>query len=328
MSGPESSSGLPTDLDSLLSLRTPEPASDPAAPPGTAEGGAATGPGDANETALGELRELPVTSIVANEYQPRYRFDEDALDALTDSVRALGVLQPVLVRPLGGDRYELVAGERRWRAARRAGLGTVPAIVRTAVDVESLEQAIVENLHREDLTALEEALAYQQLVDDFGLTQDEVAGRVGRSRSAVSNTLRLLQLPPAVQRMIGEGEISAGHARAVLALPDTQQQVRLAERVAAEDLSVRATEEAVRELQAGDGADGPGGDLGGEPRGGAGGADDAPRSKSAAALEVERLLGEKLATKVEVNEATGNGRITIRFADHDDLDRIYHLLSE
>ncbi|MGB5755518.1 MAG: ParB/RepB/Spo0J family partition protein, partial [Acidimicrobiales bacterium] len=160
------------------------------------------------------MRELPVDDIVPNEFQPRRRFDDDSLEALTESVRELGVLQPILVRPDGEERYELIAGERRWRAARLAGLATIPAVVRSTADQGALEQAIVENLHREDLTALEEAHAYQQLVDDFGLTQDEVASRVGKSRSAIANTLRLFQLPVVVQRMVAERRLGAGHARA------------------------------------------------------------------------------------------------------------------
>ena len=156
------------------------------------------------------LRELPISEIVANTFQPRSHFDEEALVSLAASIRAVGVLQPILVRELGEDSYELIAGERRWRAAKRAGLQTIPAIVRTAEDEGSLEQALVENLHREDLGALEEAAAYQQLIEEFKLTQDQVATRVGKSRSAVANTMRLLQLPTSIQRLLGEGQLSAG----------------------------------------------------------------------------------------------------------------------
>jgi len=194
----------------------------------------------------GELRELPVGSIDPNRNQPREHFDEESLIALAESIRVLGVLQPVLVRPSDEDRYELIAGERRWRAARRAGLTTIPAIVRTVTDTVSLEQALVENLHRDDLNPLEEAAAYQQLVEDFQLTQEEVAGRVGRSRSAVANTLRLLHLPPTIQRLVGERRLSAGHARALLGTPDRAFQEGMAQRIVAEGLSVRQTEEAVR----------------------------------------------------------------------------------
>ncbi|MDP8992375.1 MAG: ParB/RepB/Spo0J family partition protein, partial [Actinomycetota bacterium] len=159
-----------------------------------------------------ELLELPITSIRASAHQPRKHFEEESLAALTASVRELGVLQPVLVRPAGEDTYELVAGERRWRAAKRAGLPTIPALVREVSDDVSIEQALVENLHREDLNPLEEAAAYQQLIEDFELTHEELARRVGKSRAAITNTLRLFQLPPAIQRMVAESQLSAGHA--------------------------------------------------------------------------------------------------------------------
>ena len=200
-----------------------------------------------------ELRELPLGSVVPNRRQPRTHFDEDSLLALSDSIRELGVLQPILVRPVGdGDRgagaeqFELVAGERRWRAAKRAGLDTIPAIVRPVADLVSLEQALVENLHREDLNPLEEAAAYQQLIEDFRLTQEDLAARVGRSRSAIANTLRLFHLSPGIQRMVGDRRLSAGHARALLGTPDRSFQEALAERICREGLSVRQAEEAVR----------------------------------------------------------------------------------
>ena len=177
-------------------------------------------PSDTEASQTGKMAEIPISAIQANEYQPRSRFEEEALVSLTDSIRELGVLQPVLVRQLGPDRYELIAGERRWRAARRAGLPSVPAIVRESDDRHSLEQALVENLHREDLNALEEASAFQQLIDEFEMTQEQVAQRVGKSRSAIANTLRLFQLPGSVQRMVASGELAAGHARALLACPD------------------------------------------------------------------------------------------------------------
>lgn len=308
MSRPESDPGQPPDLDSLLSLRTPS--ADRFQPSEVI----------ASDGVVGELRQIDVDAIVPNEFQPRRRFDEDALVALADSIRELGVLQPILVRPEGAGVYELIAGERRWRAARRVGLPSVPAIVRSTADQGSLEQAIVENLHREDLTALEEAFAYQQLVEDFGLTQDQVAARVGKSRSAVSNTLRLFQLPGSVQRMIGEGQLSAGHARAILQLADPEAQVRLAERIVDEELSVRAAEMAAKYLD-------PSFDPPAESPA-AGTASPHSGAKSAGALEVQRVLEDRLATKVEVVEAEGNGRIVIRFADGEDLARIYQLLAE
>jgi ParB family chromosome partitioning protein len=259
---------------------------------------------------LGELREVPIEAIRPNEYQPRRRFDDEALAALAASIGELGVLQPVLVRPDGEGGYELVAGERRWRAARRAGMRMIPALIRAAGDQSSLEQAIVENLHRQDLNPLEEASAYQQLVEDFDLTQDEVARRVGKSRSAVANTLRLLQLAAPVQRLVGEGLLSAGHARALLSLERLDQQRSLAERVVRDELSVRQTEEAARSLSKGRDPGGPAGVSAGSG------------DRSAAVLEVERLLEERLATDVEVKWRGSGGQVTIRFADGDDLQRI------
>jgi ParB family transcriptional regulator, chromosome partitioning protein len=264
------------------------------------------------------LRELPVATVVPNPRQPRDRFDEDALSSLTDSVRELGILQPVLVRQLDGSRYELIAGERRWRAARRAGLATIPAIVRTVDDRRSLEEALVENLHRQDLNPLEEAAAYQQLVEEHGLTQDQVAQRVGRSRPAVANALRLFQLPGPVQRMVATGELQAGHARALLGAHDRDLQARLAARTVDEGLTVRQVEELVRQRQVGtpDPEEVERPPAAGRP----------PRP--AALLEVEEQLGGRLDTRVQVALAKGRGRVTIEFADLDDLDRIYRLLVE
>ncbi|MFN0029094.1 MAG: ParB/RepB/Spo0J family partition protein [Acidimicrobiales bacterium] len=195
------------------------------------------------------FREVPLAAIEPNRYQPRVHFDEASIVALSESIRELGVLQPVLLREVEGDLYELVAGERRWRAARKAGLSTIPAIVRPADDRAALEQALVENLHRADLSALEEAAAYQQLMEDFGMTQEQVAARVGKSRSAVANTLRLLQLPTSTQRLLADGRLSAGHARALLSTPDRSLQERLARQVADESWTVRQVEEAVRRSQ-------------------------------------------------------------------------------
>ena len=195
------------------------------------------------------LREVPVGSISPNPHQPRAYFDEESLATLTASVAELGVLQPILVREVGDDRYELIAGERRWRAAKRAGLPSIPVVVRAVDDVLSLEQALVENLHREDLNALEEAAAYQQLMEDFELTQDAVAQKVGKSRSAVANTLRLFQLPPAIQRLVAENQLATGHAKALLGTPDRAFQAKLAKQIVAEGMSVRQAEEAVRRHQ-------------------------------------------------------------------------------
>ena len=261
------------------------------------------------------VRELPTDTVVPNERQPRDRVDEEALAPLVASVEQLGVLQPILVRPAGvGGRYELIAGERRWRAARQAGLATVPALVRTADDLGSLDQALVENLHREDLTALEEAAAYQQLVDDFGMTQEQVAERVGRSRPAVANTLRLLQLPPEIQRLVADGALSAGHARALLGVEDRSFQVGLAERAAKEGLTVREVEQAVRAR--GDG-------TGGAGRSSRSAAPDRP----AGLMELEELLSEHLETRVSVTLGARKGKIVVEFADLEDLERIYRSMS-
>ena len=278
---------------------------------------------------LGQFRELPVSSLTANRRQPRSRFDEEAMGALTASVRELGVLQPVLVRATGTGTYELIAGERRWRAARRAGLATIPAIVRTADDTASLEQALVENVQREDLNPMDEAAAYQQLIEDFHLTHDELAARVGKSRAAISNTLRLFQLPPSVQRMLADGQLAAGHARALLTTPDRSFQEALARRAAAEGLSVRTVEELARQhndssrggaARAGTGA-GPG-SANGTAAGGR-----ATAARPPGVHELEDLLADHLDTRVKVEMGTSKGRLVIEFADVEDLERIYRLMT-
>lgn len=274
-------------------------------------------PTDTEASHAGKMTEIPLSAIQANEYQPRSRFEEEALVSLTDSIRELGVLQPVLVRQLGPDRYELIAGERRWRAARRAGLPSIPAIVRESDNRHSLEQALVENLHREDLNALEEASAYQQLIDEFSLTQDQVAKRVGKSRSAVSNTLRLFQLPGSVQRLVASGELAAGHARALLACPDRSEQERLAELVARDGLNVRQVEELVRGLSE---------KVAGESESPAPPASEIGATRPAALLELEELLGDHLSTRVRASSAAGKGKLTIEYADLDDLNRIYRAM--
>lgn len=275
-------------------------------------------PGEIRDPQPGaSLVDLPVGSIEPNPRQPRSHFDEDALGALTASVAELGVLQPVLVRRLDDDRYELIAGERRWRSARRAGLGTIPALVRETDDRTSLEEALVENLHREDLGPLEEAAAYQQLIDDFGFTHEQLSTRMGKSRAAISNTLRLFQLPPTVQKLLSDGQLTAGHARALLGTPDRAFQEALARRIVAEQLSVRSTEDAVRDRNAGQA--GPN-----EPRRGR-----APsgRLRPPGVLELEELLAEHLATRVKVEVGARRGRVVVEFATLDDLERIYRLMS-
>jgi ParB family chromosome partitioning protein len=263
---------------------------------------------------LGGLEEIPVSQIRPNPYQPRQHFDEEELASLAESIKEVGILQPVLVRATG-DGYELIAGERRWRAARRLGLQHVPALVRDTDDASALEHALVENVHRADLNVLEEAAAYQQLIEDFGLTHEEVAIRVGRSRAAVSNTLRLLQLPPAVQRLVRDGSLTMGHARALLGSPDRALQERLAKRVVAEGLTVRAVEEALRAPA--DGSPAP------TPSGGKG----ATRTlRPPGLLELEGLLGDHLDTRVKVDMSAKRGRITIEFSTLEDLERIYKVI--
>lgn len=272
------------------------------------------------------LREVPVESIAPNPLQPRAYFDEEALASLTASVAELGVLQPILVRDLGDERFELIAGERRWRAAKRAGLPTIPVVVRSVDDVLSLEQALVENLHRQDLNALEEAAAYQQLMEDFSLTQEQVAQKVGKSRSAVANTLRLFQLPPSIQRLVAENQLTAGHARALLGTPDRGFQEDLARRIVDRGLSVRDAEDAVRAHSEAqdpepDGASGPGAGPAVQP---------VKRLRPPGLLELEELLADHLDTRVAVSMAGSNGRgkVVVEFGGLEDLERIYRAMTE
>jgi ParB family transcriptional regulator, chromosome partitioning protein len=261
------------------------------------------------------LREVPLTRIRSNPYQPRGHFDDEALASLAASMREMGVLQPVLVREIGDDDYELIAGERRCRAARRAGLQSIPALVQSADDEASLKRALVENLHREDLNPLEEAGAYQQLIEDFGLTHEEVASRVGKSRAAVTNTLRLLQLPAGVQRVVADGQLGAGHARAVLGTPDRGFQEALARRILSENLSVRAVEEAVRKHNE-------------EPAPASNPAKVAQRRlRPPGFLELEELLSNYLETTVRVEMGSRKGRVSIDFATLEDLERIYRVMT-
>ena len=254
-------------------------------------------------------QEVPIGSISVNPYQPRDVFDEDALNSLSLSIREVGVLQPVLIRRKSSDTFELIAGERRWRAAKRAGKETIPAIVRDVEDLTSLEHALVENLHRQDLGPLEEAAAYQQLIDDFQLSQEAVAKRVGKSRPAIANALRLLQLPSSVQGFLMDGRLTAGHARALLGLSSRQEQDQLANRAIEENLTVREVERIVR--------DGSVSTKGTKKR---------AVKKSVAELEVERILSELLSTRVGVTIGSRRGKITIDFANNDDLTRILNII--
>ena len=257
----------------------------------------------------GGLSEVAISSIELNPHQPRTHFDEESLNELAASIRAVGVLQPLLVRTLRPGTYQLIAGERRMRAAERAGLSQVPVIVRDATDAASAEQALIENVHREDLGALEEAAAYQQLLEDFGLTHDQLASRVGKNRATISNSLRLLTLPASVQQLIADRRLTSGHAKVLLSITDRAQQERIAQQVVREGLSVRATESLITT------------------------SGTTTRKKKAAkpqpsgdpALgELAHLIGEHLSTRASVTSPTASSRgsLRIEFADVADLERI------
>jgi ParB family chromosome partitioning protein len=272
-------------------------------------------PTEVSQAGPSALLEIPVAVVRPNPNQPRTAFDEESLAALTASILEVGVLQPILVQELGDGEYELIAGERRLRAAKRAGLQKIPAIARQVSEMGRVEQALIENLHRKDLNPLEEAAAYQQLIEDFGLTHEQLSGRVGKSRVAITNTLRLFQLPPAVQRLVSEGSLSAGHARALLGTPDRAFQEALARRVVAEELSVRAVEEAVKQRNELGGAESP---ARAQPS----------KLRPPGLLELEDLLSSRLETRVKVQLGAKRGRVTIDFATLEDLERIYRLMTE
>ncbi len=269
------------------------------------------------DTTQSAFQDIDIAQIVPNPYQPRDRFDEEALAALAESIAQVGVIQPIIVRKLI-EGYEIIAGERRWRAAQRAGLRTIPTLVRSADDKGSLEAAVVENVHRQDLNALEEAAAYRQLMDDFGLKQEEVASRVGRSRSAVANTVRLLNLAPSVQRLVVEGHLSAGHGRALLGLEDEEARQALATDIVRDNLTVRETERRVAESPS------AGSEAVAGPSGGNG--SSVSGEVQAGILELEELLSTRLDTPVSVKLGKSRGKITIQFSGLPDLERIYHLL--
>ncbi len=274
------------------------------------------------------LAEIPTTAVSPNPNQPRAHFAEEALVELAASISEMGVLQPILVRPLEEGSYELIAGERRWRAAQRAGLTTIPAVIRVTDDLSSVEQALVENLQRQDLTPLEEAAAFQQLIEDFELTHDQVATRVGKSRSAITNTIRLLGLPPAVQAFLADGQLSAGHARALLGTPDRARQEALAREAVADGWTVRATEQAVRSIDDVGASEPPASDSGRDTPGSIDGAGLTPAThlRPPGLLELEELLAERLDTRVAVTMGAKRGRVAIDFADLEDLERIYRLM--
>ena len=275
----------------------------------TAHGGTSAGEGPVL-VAGAYFAELPVTAITPNPRQPREVFDEEAMAELVVSIREVGLLQPIVVRPLGEDRYELIMGERRWRASQEAGLTEIPAIVRETEDGDLLRDALLENLHRSQLNPLEEAAAYGQLLEDFGCTHEELASRIGRSRPQISNTLRLLKLSPAVQRRVAAGVLSAGHARALLGVEDPDLQDRLAQRVVSEGISVRGLEEIVAV-----------GDVGGRsPR--------VVRRRPVAPglVELSERLSDRLETRVKIDLGKSRGKITVDFATLEDLRRIIDIM--
>lgn len=255
--------------------------------------------------------EIPVDAVRPNPRQPRTDFDEDALGELVDSVREVGLLQPIVVRPLDADAFELVMGERRWRACQQAGKDMVPAIVRPTEAHDMLRDALLENLHRAQLNPLEEASAYQQLLEDFGCTHEELSLRIKRSRPQISNTIRLLKLPASVQRRVAAGVLSAGHARALLGLPDQLAMERLAQRIVAEGLSVRATEELVTLGESGPAERTP------RP----------PKERPERAIRLTDELSNYFETRARVDMGKSKGKIVIEFATEDDLDRIIELMN-
>jgi ParB family chromosome partitioning protein len=258
---------------------------------------------------IANLNHIPINSIAPNPRQPRTVFDEEKMAELITSIKEVGVLQPPVVRSIGDGRYELIMGERRLRAAKAAGLSEIPVIIRQTPDDQLLREALLENIHRSELNALEEGAAYEQLLNDFNYTHDELAQKIGRSRPHISNTLRLLQLPPSVQRRVAAGVLSAGHARALLALGDSGAMERLANRIVTEGLSVRAVEEIISV-----------GVKGGKKKSGSA----KGKSVSPELAELAEELGDFLNTRVTIDKATGksNGKIIIEFASGEDLRRI------
>ncbi|HEY6738406.1 MAG TPA: ParB/RepB/Spo0J family partition protein [Actinopolymorphaceae bacterium] len=320
--------GLGKGLGALIpTAPTPQatPPGDPAAPsgPGATAPGATvpreTPPAAATEAQAdmatvdgARFAEISLDAITPNPRQPRQVFDEEALAELVHSIREIGLLQPIVVRRLAAERYELVMGERRWRAAREAGLTAIPAIIRETGDDAMLRDALLENLHRAQLNPLEEAAAYGQLLEDFGCTHDELAQRIGRSRPQITNTLRLLKLPPSIQRRVAAGVLSAGHARALLAVSDPAQQEHLAHRVVAEGMSVRALEE----LVALDGASPQRKQRAPRP----------PQPVAPKLADLEGRLADRFDTRVKVDLGRSKGKITVEFASLEDLERIVGLM--
>ncbi|HHY46257.1 MAG TPA: ParB/RepB/Spo0J family partition protein [Firmicutes bacterium] len=260
------------------------------------------------EVSREQVSEVPINSIKSNPYQPRRQFDEERLQELVESIKNYGIVQPLVVRPVEGG-YQLVVGERRWRAAIRAGLTVVPVVVRDVSDLEMVELALIENLQREDLTPIEQAEAYQRLINEFGLTQEELAEVLGRSRPSIANTMRLLNLPPEVQENVSRGTLTMGHARALLALATSELQVEIARLVISRDLSVRQTEELVRKALAGKTKQAKSRHL-----------------QDPALLEIEDRLKHALGTQVRILPGQKRGKIEIEYYSRDDLERLISVL--
>ena len=299
----------PTPAPAQFSAPPPQPVEDlsPPPPPEIAS------PDELAPVPGARFAELPVSAIEPNAKQPRHVFDEEALEELKTSIREVGFLQPIVVRDVGGGRYELVMGERRWRAAQAVGKETIPAIVRDTRDDAMLRDALLENIHRANLNPLEEAAAYQQLLEEFGATHEELARRIGRSRPQISNTIRLLNLPAPVQRRVAAGVLSAGHARALLGLEDSDAQEQLALRIVAEGLSVRATEELVSLAV----SEGPAKKVAPTRR---------PKVHAPALNDLAERLSDRFDTRVKVDIGRNKGKITIEFATVDDLERIVGMI--
>ena len=306
--------GAATATESAAHLITAPSVTSAAAP--TSEPYEALAPAPATDLAPvpgARFAELSVTSIEPNAKQPRHVFDEEALDELKTSIREVGFLQPIVVRELDEGKYELVMGERRWRAAQAIGRETIPAIIRDTRDDDMLRDALLENIHRANLNPLEEAAAYQQLLEEFGATHEELAKRIGRSRPQISNTIRLLNLPAPVQRRVAAGVLSAGHARALLGLDDNEAQEKLALRIVAEGLSVRATEELVSLTI----SDGPTKKAAPTRR---------AKVHAPALNDLADRLSDRFDTRVKVDIGRNKGKITIEFATVDDLERIVGMI--
>jgi ParB family chromosome partitioning protein len=313
----ERKGGLGRGLASLIPSGPPPgaaPRPNLASVPDSATSAAPDGPAVSGTVTGAVYREVPTDAITPNPKQPRQVFDEEALAELEFSIKEFGLMQPIVVRPLPDDQFELVMGERRWRASQRAGLETIPAIVRETAADDMLRNALLENIHRVQLNPLEEAAAYQQLLEEFGVTHEELANRIGRSRPAITNMIRLLKLPLPVQRRVAAGVLSAGHARALLGLEDLGAQEELAARIVAEGLSVRATEEIVTLAK---------NEAPAKPK-------PAPRKPMQAPglQEVADRLSNSFDTRVKVELGRRKGRIVVEFASVDDLERIVELMSK